>query len=62
MTDKVKRGISLILSAIAYLFLGLEQFDVLDLRTVWTLVTGVVGFVATFYGVEFVAPKRDDPV
>ena len=62
MTDKVKRGISLVLSALAYLFLGLEQFDVVSLGSVWTLVTGIVGFVATFYGVEFVAPKRDDVV
>lgn len=59
MSDQVKRGISLSLSAVAYAVLAIEAFDIIDLGTVWTLATGVVGFVATFFGVEFVKPVRE---
>lgn len=61
MTEKVKRGISLIIMAIAYAVLAVEQLTALDLGAVWTLITSIVGLVSGFYGIEFVAPKRDDP-
>jgi hypothetical protein len=61
MSDKTKRGVSLLASAAAYLVLALEGFGVFDLGSVWNLVTGVVGFVFSFYGIEFVKPVRELP-
>lgn len=60
MSEKVKRGISLSLSALAYAVLAVEAFEVIELGSVWSLATGVVGFVAAYFGIEFVKPKRDD--
>ena len=60
MSEKIKRGISLSLSAVAYAALAVEAFGVIDLGSVWTLVTGIVGFVATTYGIEFVKPAREE--
>lgn len=62
MSEKVKRGISLSLSALAYAVLAVEAFEVIDLAGVWSLATGIVGFVAAYFGIEFVKPKRDDEV
>jgi len=60
MSEKTKRGISLALSAVAYGVLSIEAFGVFDIGGVWSLATGVVGFVAAYFGIEFVKPVRED--
>lgn len=60
MSERMKRGISLALSAVAYGVLSVEAFGVIDVGEFWSLATGIVGFVATFYGIEFVKPARDE--
>ena len=60
MSEKTKRGISLALSAVAYGGLSVEAFGVFDIGGAWSLVTGVVGFVAAYFGIEFVKPARED--
>jgi hypothetical protein len=60
MSEKVKRGISLALSAVAYGVLSVEAFGFINVGEFWSLATGIVGFVATFYGIEFVKPARED--
>lgn len=60
MTEKAKRGISLALSAVAYGVLSVEAFGFIDIGGYWSLATGVIGFVAAYFGIEFVKPARDE--
>lgn len=60
MSERVKRGISLALTAAAYGALSLETFGVFELDGVWGLAIGIVGFVAGYFGIEFVEPARED--
>jgi hypothetical protein len=60
MSEKVKRGISLALTAVAYGALSLEAFGVFDIGGVWSLAVGTVGFAAGYFGIEFVEPVRED--
>lgn len=60
MSEKVKRGISLAASGLAYLALAVEQFGVFDLSGVWGLVIAVAGTLFAYFGIEFVAPRRED--
>ena len=60
MSEKVKRGVSLAITAVAYGALSLEAFAVFDLGGIWSLAIGITGFVAGYFGIEFVKPVRED--